>query len=82
MAQAKELLCNTNKYVKEIVMSYILTYKKIEFYPLDPKTEDIDIEDIAHALSLLARADTLASMSATLCLLALFLKNPSIFRRL
>lgn len=38
-------------------MSYILTYKKIEFYPLDPKIEDIDIEDIAHALSLLCRAN-------------------------
>lgn len=38
-------------------MSYILTYKKIEFYPLDPKSEDIDIEDIAHALSLLCRAN-------------------------
>lgn len=38
-------------------MSYILTYKKLEFYPLDPKIEDIDIEDIAHALSLLCRAN-------------------------
>ena len=38
-------------------MSYILTYKKKEFYPLSPKTEDIDIEDIAHALSLLCRAN-------------------------
>ena len=38
-------------------MSYILTYKKIEFYPLNPKIEDIDIEDIAHALSLLCRAN-------------------------
>lgn len=38
-------------------MSYILTYKKREFYPLAPKTEDIDIEDIAHALSLLCRAN-------------------------
>ena len=38
-------------------MSYILTYKRKEFYPLDPKTEDIDIEDIAHALSLLCRAN-------------------------
>lgn len=38
-------------------MGYILTYKKHEFYPLDPKTEDIDIEDIAHALSLLCRAN-------------------------
>lgn len=38
-------------------MSYILTYKKKEFYPLEPKSEDIDIEDIAHALSLLCRAN-------------------------
>ena len=38
-------------------MSYILTYKKVEFYPLEPKTEDIDVEDIAHALSLLCRAN-------------------------
>ncbi len=38
-------------------MSYILTYKKIEFYPLNPQAEDIDIEDIAHALSLLCRAN-------------------------
>ena len=38
-------------------MGYILTYKKHEFYPLDPKIEDIDIEDIAHALSLLCRAN-------------------------
>ena len=38
-------------------MSYILTYKKIEFYPLEPRIEDIDIEDIAHALSLLCRAN-------------------------
>ena len=38
-------------------MSYILTYKKIEFYPINPKIEDIDIEDIAHALSLLCRAN-------------------------
>ncbi len=38
-------------------MSYILTYKKKEFYPLEPRIEDIDIEDIAHALSLLCRAN-------------------------
>lgn len=38
-------------------MSYILTYKKKEFYPLEPRVEDIDIEDIAHALSLLCRAN-------------------------
>ena len=38
-------------------MSYILTYKKHQFYPLDPRIEDIDIEDIAHSLSLLCRAN-------------------------
>ena len=38
-------------------MSYILTYKKKEFYPLEPRIEDIDVEDIAHALSLLCRAN-------------------------
>ena len=38
-------------------MSYILTYTKKEFYPLEPKIEDIDIEDISHALSLLCRAN-------------------------
>lgn len=38
-------------------MSYILTYQKKEFYPLNPKIEDIDIIDIAHALSLLCRAN-------------------------
>lgn len=38
-------------------MSYILTYTKKEFYPLEPQIEDIDVEDIAHALSLLCRAN-------------------------
>lgn len=38
-------------------MSYILTFKKKEFYPLDPNIDDIDIDDIAHALSLLCRAN-------------------------
>lgn len=38
-------------------MSYILTYTKKEFYPLAPQIEDIDITDIAHALSLLCRAN-------------------------
>ena len=34
---------------------WIQTYKGIQFYPLDPRPEDIDIEDIAHALSLTCR---------------------------
>lgn len=37
--------------------NYILTYSKIKFYPLDPVIEDIKIEDIAHALSLMTRAN-------------------------
>ena len=34
---------------------FIITYKKIEFWPLDPRESEINIEDIAHALSLLCR---------------------------
>lgn len=36
---------------------YILTYTKTKFYPLDPIKEDIHIEDIAHSLSQMARAN-------------------------
>lgn len=36
---------------------YILTYSKMKFYPLEPKVDDIKIEDIAHALSLMTRAN-------------------------
>lgn len=36
---------------------YITTYSKIHMTPLDPKPEQIDIRDIAHALSLLSRAN-------------------------
>ena len=35
--------------------SYIGTYTGKHFYPLDPKAEDICIEDIAHSLSNLCR---------------------------
>ena len=38
-------------------MSEIMTYTKKMFDPLHPKTELIDIEDIAHALSMLCRAN-------------------------
>lgn len=34
---------------------WILTYTGGRFYPLDPRPEDIDIRDIAHALSLTCR---------------------------
>ena len=36
---------------------YITTYSKVHFTPLEPKTEDILIDDIAHALSLITRAN-------------------------
>lgn len=38
-------------------MNYITTYNKIHFTPLSPNPDDILIEDIAHALSLLCRAN-------------------------
>lgn len=38
-------------------MSAIMTYSKIMFDPLHPRKELIDIVDIAHALSLLCRAN-------------------------
>ena len=36
---------------------YILAYSKTKFYPLEPRIEDIKIEDIAHSLSLMTRAN-------------------------
>lgn len=36
---------------------YITTYSKINFTPLEPVAEDIRIEDIAHSLSMLCRAN-------------------------
>ena len=36
---------------------YIITYTKIKFFPLAPIKEDIHIDDIAHALSLMTRAN-------------------------
>ena len=38
-------------------MSEIMTYSKKMFDPLHPKAELVDIEDIAHALSMLCRAN-------------------------
>jgi hypothetical protein len=35
--------------------SYLQTYKNNKFYPLDPRVEEVDIEDIAHSLSLMCR---------------------------
>lgn len=35
--------------------NYINTFSNINFYPFDPHEEDIKIEDIAHALSLVCR---------------------------
>ena len=42
---------------KENMADYITTYSKIHFMPLEPKTGDICIKDIAHALSLMTRAN-------------------------
>ncbi|NLM20734.1 MAG: HD domain-containing protein [Peptococcaceae bacterium] len=39
------------------MLDYIITYTKVKFYPLKPNKEDIKIEDIAHALSLMTRAN-------------------------
>ena len=38
-------------------MEYIVTYKGEEFTPLDPDINKIHIEDIAHSLSLMCRAN-------------------------
>lgn len=40
-----------------MMSDYILTYSKIKFYPLEPVKTDINIVDIAHALSLMTRAN-------------------------
>ncbi len=37
--------------------NYIHTYTKTKFYPLQPAAADIKIEDIAHSLSLMTRAN-------------------------
>jgi 5'-deoxynucleotidase YfbR-like HD superfamily hydrolase len=39
------------------MQNYILTYTKTKFYPIEPNKEDIYIEDIAHSLSQMARAN-------------------------
>ncbi len=36
---------------------HITTYTKVHFTPLDPRVEDVRIADIAHALSLMTRAN-------------------------
>ncbi len=41
----------------ENMNSYITTYSKIHFTPISPKANDIKIEDIGHALSLMCRAN-------------------------
>lgn len=42
---------------KQLSLDCIITYSKIVFDPLAPEEEDIIIEDIAHALSLMTRAN-------------------------
>ena len=45
------------KMEKETQSMYISTYTKVRMNPTNPKKEDIRIEDIAHALSLMTRAN-------------------------
>jgi predicted RNase H-like nuclease len=40
-----------------VLNKYITTFSKIHFAPTEPKAEDIKVEDIAHALSLLCGAN-------------------------
>jgi hypothetical protein len=40
---------------KERFGDFLITHTRKKFYPLDPRPEEIDIEDIAHALSNLCR---------------------------
>ena len=40
-----------------MMSDYILKYSKIKFYPLEPMKTDISIVDIAHAQSLMTRAN-------------------------
>ncbi len=40
-----------------VMADYITTYTKVHFTPLSPRREDIHIEDIAHALSMMTRAN-------------------------
>lgn len=42
---------------EDAMSDYILTYSKIKFYPMNPIIDDINIKDIAHALSLMTRAN-------------------------
>jgi 5'-deoxynucleotidase YfbR-like HD superfamily hydrolase len=40
-----------------MIQDYITTYTKIHFTPLAPRPEQVNIRDIAHALSMLTRAN-------------------------
>ncbi|WP_233429160.1 phosphohydrolase [Clostridium cadaveris] len=50
----KEIL---EKDYDEEIKDNILTYSGVSFYPLNPNKDDIKIDDIAHALSLMTRAN-------------------------
>lgn len=43
------------KYEQELVKDYIITYTGKRFYVTDPRSKDVCIEDVAHALSQLVR---------------------------
>ena len=53
-------------------MSYITTYTRNHFNPVHPEAEKIDIQDIAHALSLTCRGNA-ACQSFLVCWGALYL---------
>lgn len=46
---------NTAIKIEEREGLYITTYNGVKFWPLDPRVNEIDIEDIAHSLSMLCR---------------------------
>lgn len=51
------LYYNNEQSKGEIMSDYIITYTGTKFYPVTPIAKDIHIEDIAHALSLMTRAN-------------------------
>ncbi len=58
MVYAKAYDNAVSRQIKELTPrngDWLQTFRGIEFYPLDPRVEEIDIFDIAHALSNLCR---------------------------
>lgn len=51
------VLSDLERSMDTIMADYITTYTKVHFTPLNPKKEEIRMEDIAHALSMMTRAN-------------------------